>query len=256
MRKGFGTRGALLAAVVATCALGGAVAVAAAHGGAHKPHTAGGSTRTPIKHLVIIFQENVSFDHYFGTYPFAANSSGQRFIGNHHVRVNGLYDTPGLNGHGTLLTNNPNTDASGNQANPRRLDPANINDVLLCDQDHGYADEQKAFDGGKMDKFVTSVGTGSGTSGTGQACKATDVMNYYDGNTVTGMWNYAKNFALSDNFFASTFGPSSPGAINLVSGNTGNVGIQINGANTDGDTVPDGQGGASLIDDAQPYYDD
>ena len=214
------------------------------------------STRTPIKHLVIIFQENVSFDHYFGTYPFAANSSGQRFFGDHHVRVNGLYDTPGLNGQGTLLTNNPNTDASGNQANPRRLDPANINDVLLCDQDHGYADEQKAFDGGKMDKFVTSVGTGSGTSPTGQACKATDVMNYYDGNTVTGMWNYAKNFAMSDNFFANTFGPSTPGAINLASGNTGNVGIQINGANTDGDTVPDGQGGYSLIDDAQPYYDD
>ncbi|HET7049943.1 MAG TPA: alkaline phosphatase family protein [Solirubrobacteraceae bacterium] len=256
MRKVFGIRRALVAVVAATCALGGAVAVAVAHGGAHKPHTAGGSTRTPIKHLVIIFQENVSFDHYFGTYPFAANSSGQRFFGDHHVRVNGLYDTPGLNGHGTLLTNNPNTDASGNQANPRRLDPANINDVLVCDQDHGYADEQKAFDGGKMDKFVTSVGTGSGTSPTGQACEATDVMNYYDGNTVTGMWNYAKNFAMSDNLFGSTFGPSTPGAINLASGNTGNVGIQINGANTDGDTVPDGQGGYSLIDDAQPYYDD
>ena len=81
-------------------------------------------------------------------------------------------------------------------------------------------------------------------------------MNYYDGNTVTGMWNYAKNFGLSDNFFGTTFGPSAPGAINLVSGDTGNVGLQINGANTDGDTVSDGQGGFSLISDAQPYYDD
>ena len=74
-----------------------------------------------------------------------------------HVKVNGLYNTPGLNGQGTLLTNNPNTDASGNQINPRRLDPANINDVLVCDQDHDYNDEQKAFDGGKMDKFPTTV---------------------------------------------------------------------------------------------------
>ena len=81
-------------------------------------------------------------------------------------------------------------------------------------------------------------------------------MNYYDGNTVTGMWNYAKNFAMSDNFFGTTFGPSAPGAINLISGNTGNVGLQINGANTDGDTVSDGKGGYSLISDAQPYYDD
>ena len=257
MRRVFGIKRALLAAVAATCALGGAVAVATAHSGVQKAHTADGSTATPIKHLVVIFQENVSFDHYFGTYPYAANTSGQRISGGRHVHVNGLYDTPGLNGKGTLLTNNPNTDARGQQVNPRRLDPANLNDVLLCDQDHDYNDEQKAFDGGKMDKFPTTVATLSGTNPTGQEpCQASDVMNYYDGNTVTGMWNYAKNFAMSDNFFGTTFGPSSPGAINLVSGNTGNVGLQINGANTDGDTVSDGQGGFSLVSDAQPYYDD
>src|ERR1700681_780096 len=34
-------------------------------------------TATPIKHLVVIFQENVSFDHYFGTYPFAQNNAGE-----------------------------------------------------------------------------------------------------------------------------------------------------------------------------------
>jgi phospholipase C len=34
-------------------------------------------TATPIKHLVVIFQENVSFDHYFGTYPNAANPKGE-----------------------------------------------------------------------------------------------------------------------------------------------------------------------------------
>src|SRR5262249_16649157 len=106
-----------------------------------------------------------------------------------------------------------------------------------------------------MDKFVTSVGTGSGNSGTGQACSASDVMNYYDGNSVTGLWNYAQRFAMSDNSFGTTFGPSSPGAINLVSGDTGGVGTMINGAATDGDTVPDGVGGNSLIEDAQPYDD-
>jgi phospholipase C len=41
-----------------------------------------------------------------------------------------------LGGRGTLLTNNPNRDASGHQLNPRRSDPTNANDVLLCDQDH------------------------------------------------------------------------------------------------------------------------
>ena len=128
--------------------------------------------------------------------------------------------------------------------------------MLTCDQDHNYNDEQKAFDGGQMDKFVTTVGTGTGKSGTGQPCSASDVMNYYDGNTVTGLWNYAQHFAMSDNSFGTTFGPSAPGAINLVSGDTGGVGTTINGADTDGDTVPDGNGGLSLIEDAQPYYDD
>ena len=256
MRRAFRARRAMVAGVAATCALGGAVAVAAAHGGAPKASAADASASTPIKHLVVIYQENVSFDHYFGTYPHAANTSGQPFFSHADVKVNGLYDTRGLNRHGTLLTNNPNTDSRGNQVNPRRLDPTNVNDVLTCDQDHDYNDEQKAFDGGKMDKFITTVGTSSGTSSTGQACKASDVMNYYDGNTVTGMWNYAKSFAMSDNFFGTTFGPSTPGAINLISGNTGNVGIQINDANTDGDTVSDGKGGFSLIEDAQPYYDD
>jgi phospholipase C len=215
------------------------------------------ATSSPIKHLVVIFQENVSFDHYFGTYPKAANTSGQSFMASGGTpKVNNLVGTPGAGGTGNLLTNNPNKDASGAQVNPRRLDPANLNDVLTCDQDHGYADEQKSFDGGKMDKFVTSVGTAKGSNGTGQPCKASDVMNYYDGNTVTGLWNYAQQYAMSDNSFGTTFGPSAPGAINLVSGDTGNVGLAINGAATNGDTVADGKGSTSLISDAQPYYDD
>jgi hypothetical protein len=42
------------------------------------------------------------------------------------------------------------------------------------------------------------------------------VMDYYDGNTVTALWNYAQHFAMNDNSFNTTFGPSTPGALNLV----------------------------------------
>jgi phospholipase C len=248
---------------VAGAAALGCVALLAVSGGsavsnaAAPSHTKPGETATPIKHLVVIYQENVSFDHYFGTYPTAANTSGQPFrAAKHTPSVNNLVTSKGAGGKGSLLTNNPNTDASGKQVNPRRLDPANLNDVLTCDQGHNYNAEQKAFDGGKMDKFITTVGNPSGTNGPGQPCKASDVMNYYDGNTVTGLWSYAQQFAMSDNSFGTTFGPSSPGAINLVSGDTGGVGRMINGAATNGDTVADGKGGASLIEDAQGYYDD
>jgi phospholipase C len=213
-------------------------------------HTAANtSTATPIQHLVVIFQENVSFDHYFGTYPEAANTSGQTFKDIGHVTVNNLADTPGVGGVGNLLTNNPNL------VNPRRYDPANINDILTCDQNHNYDSEQKAFDNGKMDKFVQTVGTGSGTSGTGQKCNAADVMNYYDGNTVTALWNYAQQFAMSDNSFDTTFGPSSPGAINLASGDTGTA-MQPPAGKPATNVVSNGKGGLSLIGDDQPYYDD
>src|SRR6516164_11792897 len=207
--------------------MGIALSVPASAGAAQATihHGGTGSTTSPIQHLVVIFQENVSFDHYFGTYPVAANTSGQPFhAAKGSPKVNNLANTPGAGGTGTLLTNNPNKDAGGNQVNPQRYDPANINDVLTCDQNHDYGPEQMAFNGGAMDKFVTTVGTGTGTSATGQPCNASDVMNYYDGNTVTGLWNYAQHFAMSDNSFNTTFGPSSPGALNLVSGDTGGVG--------------------------------
>jgi phospholipase C len=210
------------------------------------------ATATPIKHVVVIFGENISFDHYFGTYPDATNTSGSPF----HAAPG----TPSVNGlSGSLLTNNPNG------SNPRRLDPGdphapNVNDLLTCDQNHAYTPEQFAFDNGKMDQFTAAGGTATttGTSPTGQSCQASDVMNYYDGNTVTALWNYAQHFALNDNSFGTTFGPSSPGAINLASGNTGGVDTAhaVRGALTDGDTVADGTGGQSLIDDAQPYWDD
>jgi phospholipase C len=48
-------------------------------------------------------------------------------------------------------------------------------------------------------------------------------MGYYDGSTVTALWKYAQHFARSDNFYGSTFGPSVPGHLNLISG-------QIHGA--------------------------
>jgi phospholipase C len=161
------------------------------------------TTSTPVKHIVVIFQENVSFDHYFATYPFAANPSGEpKFFAKRGTpSVNGL-TSPGL------LTENPNS------TQPFRLDRSQAS---TCDQDHDYGDEQRAFDMGLMDKFPETVGAGCSPSygkGTGL------VMGYFDGNTTTAIWNYAQHFAMSDNSYNTTFGPSTPGALNLISGQT------------------------------------
>ena len=154
------------------------------------PMDGGSSTTTPIKHVVVIFQENVSFDHYFASYPKATNPGGEPefFAKPGTPTVNGLT--------GALLTANPNNSNAANvpQINPFLLDRSQAS---TCDQDHNYGDEQAAFDMGLMDLFPFSVGAGGGSFclpfysyGMGKGL----VEGYFDGNTVTGLWNYAQNY--------------------------------------------------------------
>src|SRR5208283_1398787 len=192
---------------VSTVALG--VSGAPGHAG-QKP----GGTATPIRHLVVIFQENVSFDHYFGTYPTATNPKGE-------PAFYALPGTPTVNGYSpALLNNNPNLNpANGAGAtNPFRLDRSQ---AVTADQDHDYTAEQQAFDAGLMDLFPLFAGT-AGPPPTGGGVLSTTGLNlgYYDGNTVTALWNYAQHFAMSDNLYGTTFGPSTPGALNVTAAQT------------------------------------
>jgi phospholipase C len=175
-----------------------AAAVAVGLGVASADPPGPAAATTPIKHVVVIFGENISFDHYFGTYPNATNPAGE-------PRFTASAGTPSTNGlNEALLTHNPNS------ANPKRLDRSQ---AVTCSQNHGYGAEQKAFDGGTMDRFVEETAGGSCTD-------KSIVMDYYDGNTVTGLWNLAQHFSLNDNSYSTNFGPSTVGAINLISGQT------------------------------------
>jgi phospholipase C len=204
-------------------------------------------TATPIKHLVVIFNENISFDHYFGVYPVAANLAGEPVF-------NAKAGTPTVNGYTpALLTRNPNLNpANGAGAtNPFRLDPSQ---AVTADQNHAYTPEQQAFDAGLLDLFPAYVGA-AGPPPSGIPVVSTPGLNlgYYDGNTVTAMWNYAQNFALNDNSYSSNFGPSSPGAVNMFSGQTNGVSNTLNGT---GDEVSGGSDGSlTLIGDADPIGD-
>jgi phospholipase C len=211
-------------------------------------------TATPIKHLVVIFNENVSFDHYFATYPRAANPPGE-------PAFTDKADTPKVNNLVTanLLTNNPNNNATVNgadAANPFRLDRTQAN---TADQDHGYTSEQLAYDGGKMDRFPKYTGAGT-SGGPGAFGTKGQVMGYFDGNTVTAMWRYAQNFAMDDNAWTDTYGPSTPGALEVVSGQTG--GMKIVATSMKPFTlarysyyIDDGAGGYGMINDVDPAYD-
>jgi phospholipase C len=237
-------------------------------------------TATPIKHVVVIFGENISFDHYFGTYPKAQNNAGEtpftyepsRHRGNDVANnlitpldpTKGFESVKGVN----LLTANPNgPSGSGaafngtSAANPFRLAPTQ---AATADQNHAPKPEQTAYDNGKVDQFPGSTGTAgpppAATATSDAALTKGLTMGYFDGNTVTAMWNYANHFALNDNTYTSQFGPSTPGAINLVSGQTNGLAQYTNVVSGgvllhNSHEVFDGQGGFTLIGDAEPLGD-
>ncbi|MBT9385756.1 alkaline phosphatase family protein [Pseudooceanicola sp. CBS1P-1] len=213
------------------------------------------NTATPIKHLVVIFQENVSFDHYFATYPKAANPEGEPAF----TAAPGTPDDIDTLAHAGLLENNPNAGAANGSdaAGPFRMDRTQ---AASADQNHGYTAEQAAYDGGKMDLFPKNTGRGS-DGGAGSFGTRGQVMGYYDGNTVTALWNYAQHYAMNDRSFSTTFGPSTPGAINLISGQTNGMALppgyqlEADGSYDKGRVVPDGQGNWTMISDLDPTGD-
>lgn len=223
VRASTGRRSPGLRAVVAAIV---ALGVALTGPGAGTQTSTARATETPIEHLVVIFQENVAFDHYFATYPRAENPPGEpRFIASP--------GTPTVNGlTGGLRTANPNS------ANPFRLERAQ---AFTCENQHAYSHQQSAMHGGLMDRFVEFLAPKDPT------CDPKQVMGYFDGNTVTALWSYAQGFALADNVFASTVGPSTPGVINLVSG-------QTHGATPN--EIPDEVANSTLISDPDPAHDD
>jgi phospholipase C len=181
-----------------------------------------------IKHVVVVFQENVSFDRYFGTYPKALNPSGE-------TPFTASKDTPKVNNLATrldmnknfkplagidLLNNNansnpnaaaaPNNSKTNSASNPFRLSPSQ---AITADQGHNEGREESAYDNGKMDGFPAYVGNGSigGKS---------LVMGNYDGNTVTALWNYAQHFASNDNNCTTRFCPLNATRAQPVSGQT------------------------------------
>src|SRR4051794_8420426 len=137
----------LVTATALALCTSGLVPVAVAHADSASDGTS--DTTTPIKHLVVVFQENASFDHYFGTYPQAANPPGDPpFTARPDTpTVNNLLPST-LNGNRDLLATNPNS------AKPFRFDRSQF---ITCSQSHSYRPEERAADLGRMDRFVQAT---------------------------------------------------------------------------------------------------
>jgi phospholipase C len=183
-------------------------------------------THSPIKHTIILYQENISFDHYFGTYGHGSNGIPA----------------------GSTLTHTNGALTWGPYA-PTQL--SGTTQSRTCDVDHGYADMIRMVNGGAMDQFlqfgndktVTNPSSSSAATCpnfetlTPPGIGATALANaYYTGTAgdpnapLQNYWSLASQYTLADNFFQGVYGPSTPGAQWLVAATN----------NTSGDPNPIG----------------
>jgi phospholipase C len=153
--------------------------------------------RARVKHVFVIYQENHSFDNYFGTFPGSDNLASPQ------AQLHGFrqYDPIGKSWVTPFRITDPDTE-SPSQSRPLVYDKMN---------------------GGKMDGFVAAQERVSqrkfGSEGARDVGLLT--MAHYDCDTIPFLWKYARSFALYDRIFSAITGPSTPSAIELIAGQAG-----------------------------------
>jgi phospholipase C len=153
-----------------------------------------------IRHVVIIVQENRSFDSYFGTYP-------------------GADGIPGLAGNAGTVPCVPNRGTRG------CVEPYHDTHDRNAGGPHGTWDALRDVNGGRMNGFEIQAREGRfrvcqkvWTPGCSLTPKHPDVMGYHDWHEIPNYWDYARNFVLQDHMFESQRSWSMPAHLALVSG--------------------------------------
>ncbi len=185
--------------------------------------------RSHVRHVFVIYQENRSFDSYFGTFPGADNLTSRE------ARAHGFREYDPM-GH-TWIT------PFEVQA-PDEADPGHSRLELIAKSDHG-----------KMDRFVAVEEQGlSGklTSRPHSRQLGLLTMAYQDCHTIPFLWLYAHRFVLYDHIFDGMYGPSTPGNIDLIAAQTG----QTQWARNPGEAVGPGDAGPGepVVMDAAPAF--
>ena len=220
--------------------------------------------RQHIKYVFVLFQENRSFDFYFGTYPGARGLFSQA-----GSKTSGFVQ-PIVKTDGTVGTISPFlipqsvTDVSGNAVllNPEDTDSVNHGHVAMdnkmdLDPSNVARNDRYAF----IEEGITG-GTLSadGTTYTGphptqaQVQKGELVLSHVDCDTVPFLWQYADRFTLLDNFFDTVIGPSTPNAIAMIAGQSGMTQWVLHPNLALGGTGIYANGQLPVTGDAQPYW--
>ena len=205
--------------------------------------------RQKVKYVFVIFQENRSFDHYFGTYPGANglfDANGKLITSNLGAiqlirNIDGTYSniSPFLipstvkDGKGNTVQIFPEATASVDHSHTGMVYSAHFTKPLtvgsqptVAQNDAYVLDEEKLRFSGAASTVATVVSQSTGLAPTsnptlGQKQMAELTIGHVDCNTIPFLWNYADRFTLFDNFHQTTIGPSTPNAIALIAGQTG-----------------------------------
>lgn len=156
------------------------------------------SLRKRVKYVFVIYQENHSFDNYFGTYPGAENLATA--LARSHGRRQ--YDPIGK----------------------RWITPFRITDPDIAGPSQARAVVFRKFDGGKMDGFVSAqerVALAKGYDAADAQRIGALTMAHYDCATIPFLWKYAHTFDLFDHIFQGMTGPSTPGNVEAIAGQAG-----------------------------------
>jgi phospholipase C len=144
------------------------------------------ASSTPIKHLIVVMQQNHTFDNYFGTYPGA----------------DGLPK-------GTCMPLDP-----ANPDDQACVEPYYIGQSAIADLDHSYATFQQQYNNGQMDGFIKALNE--------HKQDGRIAMGYYDDRDLPYYWNLADEYVLFDRFFSSAPGGSIWNRMFWIAGVPGN----------------------------------
>jgi phospholipase C len=151
-----------------------------------------------IEHVVVLMQENRSFDHYFGAMP------GVRGFGDTSVPRKRFYQPDSTNPDGYLLPFHTSTFGSSAQALPSNS--------------HSWGPQHDSWDSGGMDGFVTAHLAADGEAGR-------YTMAYYDRDDIPFHWALADAFTICDGYHCSMLGPTWPNRLYLMTGQVDPAGV-------------------------------
>src|SRR5580693_5595939 len=162
-----------------------------------------------IKHVVVLMQENRSFDHYFGTMP------GVRGFADPSVPTSRFYQVDAQNPDKYLL--------------PFHTDTHSTSAQNLPSNSHSWGPQHDSWDNGKMDGFVTAHLAADGVAGQ-------YTMAYFERNDIPFHWALADAFTICDGYHCSVLGPTWPNRLYLMTGQIDPAGTH--GGPTYGNYVP------------------